>query len=588
MARFPPDPDPGGIVNRPPTPITTPVMTQASPDVSAAPPRIRGNDYSTLTPPEFGTWTPSMRVSVIAPAYNSQEKLDLTLAGLVDQSYPAELIEVIVVDNGSVPPLRLPEIGPENTRLIVCDVPGRANARNAGLRVATGDVIHWLDSDIVLERTAIEAHMRWHHLAPYLAVTSYLRFSSNPWPPPAEVIRVDERAKLFEPTQPHEWIVNLVERTDGLRANGTSAFGLHVGGSTSVNARLIEAAGPMDEALVLGEDTEMGYRLAEAGAVFVPEPASIGYHLGPTMQMRHAKAISRSNYAFIPDRIPQYRWLRAHPYRQYLVPYVEVEVEATGSSYEDVRGTVDGILASTIPDVSVLISGPWDELVPNRRAPLEDPDLDMVLVRGYYASEGRVRLGGSPVAAPYVLRVPPGWVPAETSLARLLQLMVERNLGLLSVLLDETPEGLKIARLERTAAFARAAIVVKEGEDLDAAVTDVFGSMWVDAESYDFLPAASARPPVNRRAVYQGRSDALGRAEVVRLTKEVERLKGKVTEWREESKRWRSSAVQLRREVGTLRRQVNALKRGKGIARITRRLGSLRRLRTLLTDDKRQ
>ncbi|GAA4595673.1 hypothetical protein GCM10023194_65780 [Planotetraspora phitsanulokensis] len=572
-------------MNRPPTPV----MPQAStPDVTFAPARIRGNDYSTLVPPEFGKWTPAMRVSVIVPAYNGQEKLDLTLAGLVQQTYPPELIEVIVVDNGSVPPLRLPEIRPERTRLIACPTPGRSNARNAGLAAAEGDVVYWLDSDIVLERTALEAHMRWHHLAPYLVVTSYLRFTTVPLPAPAQIVEVDERAKLFEPTEPHEWIVNLVERTDGLRASGTNAFGIHIGGSTSVNARLIKAAGPMDEGLILGEDTEMGYRLAEAGAVFVPEPASIGYHLGPTMQMRDAKAISRSNYAFIPDRIPQYRWLRAHPFRQYLVPYVEVEVVATGASYEDVRGTVDGVLAGTIADVSVLLLGPWDQLEPDRRAPLKDPDLDMVLVHGFYRHEGRVRLGGRSGAAPYVLRVPAGWVPGENSLSRMLELMVERDLGLMSVLLDETGDGLTVARLERTAAFARAEIVARDGENLDDAVTDVFGSMWVDAESYEFLPAASARPPAGRRATYQARTDAHSKAEVVRLTKEVERLKGKVNEWRDESKRWRASAVQFRREVGTLRRQVNALKRGRGITRITRRLGSLRRLQSLLGDNKRR
>lgn len=90
--------------------------------------RVRGNDYSVLRPAE--DFTPSLRVSVIVPAYDNQDKLDLALAALARQTYPAELTEVVVVDNGSTPPLRLPADRPPHTRLITCDTP-------AGPRPAT-------------------------------------------------------------------------------------------------------------------------------------------------------------------------------------------------------------------------------------------------------------------------------------------------------------------------------------------------------------------------------------------------------------------------------------------------------------------
>lgn len=51
--------------------------------------RITGNDYRSLTPPALGSWVPSLRVSVVVPAYGDQEKLDLALAGLAAQTYPA-------------------------------------------------------------------------------------------------------------------------------------------------------------------------------------------------------------------------------------------------------------------------------------------------------------------------------------------------------------------------------------------------------------------------------------------------------------------------------------------------------------------
>ncbi|WP_327044357.1 glycosyltransferase [Microbispora sp. NBC_01189] len=524
-------------------------------------PRIRGNDYTVLQPAALGSaWTPSLRVSVVVPAYGAQAKLDLTLAGLAAQTYPAGLLEVIVVDNGSDPPLRLPEIRPRGTRLLVCEAPGRARARNAGLAAATGDVIHWMDSDVVPERAEVEAHMRWHHLAPYLSVTSYLRFSTAALPAPEDVAGAGDLARLFEPAEPHAWIEDLVERSQGL-TRSPRPFSIHIGGASSANARLFERAGTMDPDMILGQDTEMGYRLAQAGAVFVPDPQARAYHLGPSMRMRDSERINRVSHALVTDRVPGYRWLRTHPSRQWKVPQVEAVVDATAGSYDEVRATVDGVLAGTVTDLAVVLTGPWDELAPEQRAPLKDPRLDLVLLRAHYAHEGRVRLAATPpdTLSPYRLRVPPGWSPGEDGIGALLATAREREFGLVSVLLAEDAEGIVVARLERTEAFARAALVAAEGENADDLVDEMFGTHWADGETLGFRPFGEAAPHLNPRAAYRARVSA--QAEVERLTNEVERLRGQIAKWRDEAGRWRKSAVEFRREIGALRKQISALRR---------------------------
>ncbi|WP_433350039.1 glycosyltransferase [Microtetraspora malaysiensis] len=554
-------------------------------------PRVKGNDYSLLTPPEIGSWTPRLTVSVVIPAYGGQDKLDLVLAALAVQTYPAELTEVVVVDNGSSPPLRLPELRPAGTRLIRCETPGRADARNAGLAASGGDVVHWLDSDVVLERDAVEAQMRWHHLAPYLSVTGYLRFSEARPPRPAQIADAAELAPFFEPAEPHSWIVDLVGRTDGLR-DARRAFSLHVGGSTSVNRRLIEMTGPMDTGLMLGQDTEMGYRLAQAGAVFVPEPRSRAYHLGPTMRMRDMDRVTRVSHAFIPDRVPQYRWLRSHPARQWLVPYVEVVVDGADAPYEDVRATVDTALAGTVPDVGLVVTGVPEPETRERRAPLTDPCLDRTLVHGIYAHEARVRFTDSAAPAPFRLRVPAGWALGEDTLATLVDLIEDRGLGMVGLLLSEDGEGpgggVTVARLERTAAFNRATFVQEPGasgeagraagagrsggetEALDDAVAEMFGAVWIDGAPVGLLPADQARVPVGRRSAYRAKAEA--QAEAAKLAKEVERLRGQVGKWRDEAAKWRKSTVELRREVSSLRKEVSTLRRKRGIKAIVRRV----------------
>ncbi|MEW9532790.1 glycosyltransferase [Microbispora sp. NPDC049125] len=535
-------------------------------------PRIRGNDYTVLEPPALGSpWTPRLRVSVVVPAYGSQAKLDLTLAALAAQTYPADLLEVLVVDNGSAPPLRLPALRPPGTRLIVCETPGRASARNAGLAAAGGDVIHWMDSDVVPEREEVEAHMRWHHLAPYLSVTSYLRFTTAALPTPEEVAGAEDLAKLFEPADPHAWIEDLVERSQGL-TRSNRPFSIHIGGASSVGVRLLERAGPMDPEMILGQDTEMGYRLSQAGAVFIPDPQARAYHLGPSMRMRDSESINRVSHALVTGRIPGYRWLRTHPARQWKVPALEVIVDTAGASYDDVRGTVDGVLAGTLTDVSVALTGPWDEVAPDRRAPLADPALDLVLLRAHYADEGRVRLVPPKpgAAAPFRLLLPAGWAPGEDTLYRLLTLARDEPLGLVGVLLSEGPDGVVAARLERTEAFARADLLVAEGEDVDDVVEEVFGTFWVDGETYGFVPAGEAGPYLSARAAYRARVEA--QAEVERLTKEAERLRGQIVKWREEAGRWRKTAVEYRREIGELRRQITVLRRAQGLKGIARGL----------------
>src|SRR5215510_14496873 len=81
-------------------------------------PRIVRNDWRSVHVPDLGTWHPHLSVSVVIPAYNCQPSLDQTLASLAGQTYPQHLLEVIVVDDGSQPPLVLPEIRPETCRLI--------------------------------------------------------------------------------------------------------------------------------------------------------------------------------------------------------------------------------------------------------------------------------------------------------------------------------------------------------------------------------------------------------------------------------------------------------------------------------------
>ncbi len=78
---------------------------------AARPSRVRGNDWRKVKVPPVEEFVPTLPVSVVIPYYEAPEALALTLAALEGQTYPSDLIEVIVVDDGSTVPLRLPAGG---------------------------------------------------------------------------------------------------------------------------------------------------------------------------------------------------------------------------------------------------------------------------------------------------------------------------------------------------------------------------------------------------------------------------------------------------------------------------------------------
>lgn len=88
-------------------------------------------------------------VSVIIPVYNDSERLKLCLEALKNQTYPKNLYEIIVVDNGSRQDLN--EIFEQNKTVIFVleKEAGPYAARNKGISIAKGEILAFTDSDCI-------------------------------------------------------------------------------------------------------------------------------------------------------------------------------------------------------------------------------------------------------------------------------------------------------------------------------------------------------------------------------------------------------------------------------------------------------
>ena len=94
------------------------------------------------------------KVSVIVPIYNSKEFLAKCLASIVDQTI--ENLEVILVNDGSTDGSDIiaktyKEKYPERVIYLEKENGGLSDARNYGLKYATGDYISFVDSDDFLD-----------------------------------------------------------------------------------------------------------------------------------------------------------------------------------------------------------------------------------------------------------------------------------------------------------------------------------------------------------------------------------------------------------------------------------------------------
>jgi glycosyltransferase involved in cell wall biosynthesis len=90
----------------------------------------------------------ALPVSVVIPALNEESCINRCLVSVLDQDFPREQMEVVVVDNGSTDATA--SIARQFPVRVVDEArPGVARARNTGIRAARGEIVAFIDADCV-------------------------------------------------------------------------------------------------------------------------------------------------------------------------------------------------------------------------------------------------------------------------------------------------------------------------------------------------------------------------------------------------------------------------------------------------------
>lgn len=373
------------------------------------PAAVRYNDWPRVTLPGAGAFRPSLGVSVVVPCCDAPGALALTLAGLAGQRYPRGLLEVVVVDDGSEPPVEAPACPGLEVRVVRQERRGfaLARARNAGARAGRHPILVFLDGDVIPEAGLVAAHARFHHAVSDALTLGFCAYVCADGVDAAAVrARTGSLGALFagRPFDP-PWLERHMARTADLTSRHDDLFRAVTGHNFGVSKAFFEEVGGFDESFARygGEDTELAWRAQARGALLVPVRAAFGWHQGRWADGRARKARDQALQAgMLAERIAHPGFRPAAPGRSFAVPRHVVRLDAAGAPPERVRASAEALLADAGGDLVV-----WIELPAGREADrarlAEDPGPDP---RVRIAS-GRAAIEEFP-ASPFQVSLPAG------------------------------------------------------------------------------------------------------------------------------------------------------------------------------------
>lgn len=325
------------------------------------PVNVRYNDWRQVALPPPEAFTPSLSVSVVMPCYRTPPAvLTRTLAALESQTYPRALFEVVIVDDGSRPPLALPRSS-LNVQVVrqVRRRRGTPRARNNGTRAAAHDIILFLDGDSLPEAGWMAAHARWHHACSDVLTVGF-RAHVAVDDVDAETIRHRSGTlqDLFanRPIDP-PWVEAYMQRTNDMTTRTDDLFHVVVG-NFGISRAFYQAVGGSDESFTRWghEDSEFAWRVYTRGGLLVPVRAAFAWHQGRWSEGREAKQrSSRFLLEKAAHLIPHPRYRSIARGRIYKVPQYVVTLEATGCPVEQVAEATRNILADREHDLVVRI-----------------------------------------------------------------------------------------------------------------------------------------------------------------------------------------------------------------------------------------
>ena len=265
-------------------------------------------------------------VSVIIPTYNRSARLEATVESLIDQRYPSDRFEMVLVDNAST------DDTPQVIARLMARYPvirrmrevrrGAHFARNAGATVSLGEILYFTDDDMIADRD--------------LLATIVTPFSMD-----ARVGAATGRVLPRWETEPPAWVLkhcrnallSLNDRGEALILcdEDPGVFSCHQAIARDVFFRAGGFNPDTNAGLFVGDnETGLNIKVRKLGYRFAYVGESVTHHVIPGSRMTQAYLNSRLADQGFCDSYTDYREIRPGPLR--LLKRIAAHAVLTGAT----------------------------------------------------------------------------------------------------------------------------------------------------------------------------------------------------------------------------------------------------------------
>ena len=195
------------------------------------------------------------KISIITPSYNQGEFIGQTIQSVLNQTY--KNIEYIIVDGGSNDQtLEIIDKYRNQIDVVISEKDkGQTDAINKGFKLATGELVGWINSDDLLHPDCVEKIVELYHLHPDGSIYY-----------PAVLDCIDRDGKLL-----YKSLLKIPDRNHLLNKN----YSVHQQGSF-YSRNLVKQIGYLDESIYYCMDLDLWLRLLkENGRIYYYQPHAL-------------------------------------------------------------------------------------------------------------------------------------------------------------------------------------------------------------------------------------------------------------------------------------------------------------------------